>query len=50
MSRIGQRPVPVPQDVTVEVSGQEMTARGPMGELSISFGASPKDFRWSWKL
>lgn len=36
MSRIGQRPVPVPQDVTVEVSGQEMTARGPMGELSMT--------------
>lgn len=35
MSRIGQRPVPVPQDVTVEVSGREMTARGPMGELSM---------------
>ena len=36
MSRIGQRPVPVPQDVTVEVSGQEMTARGPMGKLSMT--------------
>lgn len=36
MSRIGQRPVPVPQDVTVEVSGQEMTAKGPMGELSMT--------------
>ena len=36
MSRIGQRPVPVPQGVTVEVSGQEMTARGPMGELSMT--------------
>ena len=36
MSRIGQRPVPVPQDVTVEVSGREMTARGPMGELSMT--------------
>lgn len=36
MSRIGQRPVPVPQDVTVEVSGQEMMARGPMGELSMT--------------
>jgi len=28
--------VPVPQDVTVEVSGQEMTAKGPMGELSMT--------------
>ncbi len=36
MSRIGQRPVPVPQDVTVEVSGQEMTASGPMGKLSMT--------------
>ena len=36
MSRIGQRPVPVPQDVTVEVSGQEMMASGPMGKLSMT--------------
>jgi large subunit ribosomal protein L6 len=28
--------VPVPQDVTVEVSGQEMTASGPMGKLSMT--------------
>ncbi len=36
MSRIGQKPVPVPQGVTVEMSGREMTARGPKGELSMT--------------
>lgn len=36
MSRIGQRPVPVPQGVTVELSGQDVTAKGPKGELSMT--------------
>lgn len=36
MSRIGQKPVPVPQGVTVEISGREMTATGPKGALSMT--------------
>jgi len=36
VSRIGQQPVPVPQGVTVEFAGQEVTAKGPKGELSMT--------------
>ncbi|MBH64852.1 MAG: 50S ribosomal protein L6 [Alphaproteobacteria bacterium] len=36
MSRIGQQPVPVPQGVTVKFAGQEVTAKGPKGELSMT--------------
>jgi large subunit ribosomal protein L6 len=35
MSRIGKKPVPVPQGVTATVSGQTVTAKGPKGELSF---------------
>ena len=34
MSRIGRKPVPVPNGVTVTVSGQAITVKGPKGELS----------------
>ena len=33
MSRIGKKPVAVPQGVTADVSGQTITAKGPKGEL-----------------
>ncbi len=33
MSRIGKKPVPVPQGVTASVNGQTVTAKGPKGEL-----------------
>jgi large subunit ribosomal protein L6 len=33
MSRIGLSPVTVPDGVTVEISGQEVTAKGKLGEL-----------------
>ena len=33
MSRIGKKPVPVPQGVTANVDGQTVTAKGPKGEL-----------------
>jgi large subunit ribosomal protein L6 len=36
MSRIGKNPVPVPEGVTVEVNGQDVKAKGPKGELSMS--------------
>lgn len=35
MSRIGKKPVVVPQGVTVEVSGQDLKAKGKLGELSL---------------
>lgn len=33
MSRIGKKPVAVPQGVTATVNGQTVTAKGPKGEL-----------------
>ncbi|MBT4006140.1 MAG: 50S ribosomal protein L6 [Rhodospirillales bacterium] len=35
MSRIGKNPIPVPNGVTVNVSGQELSAKGKLGELKI---------------
>lgn len=34
MSRIGKRPIPLPQKVTVSVDGQQVSVKGPKGELS----------------
>jgi large subunit ribosomal protein L6 len=34
MSRIGKRPIPVPQKVTVTINGQHVAVKGPKGELS----------------
>lgn len=34
MSRIGQSPVTVPDGVTVDISGQEVKAKGKLGELT----------------
>lgn len=36
MSRIGKKPVPIPAKVTVEISGQDLTVKGPKGELKMS--------------
>jgi len=36
MSRIGQVPVPIPDGVNVEVVGQQVTAKGKLGELSTT--------------
>lgn len=33
MSRIGKRPVPLPKGVTVTIEGQDVTVKGPKGEL-----------------
>ncbi len=33
MSRIGKRPVPVPDGVTATIDGQAVSAKGPKGEL-----------------
>lgn len=35
MSRIGKKPVPVPQGVTASVDGQTIVAKGPKGELKF---------------
>ena len=34
MSRIGKKPIPVPQGVKVAVEGQTVKAEGPKGKLS----------------
>jgi large subunit ribosomal protein L6 len=36
MSRIGKKPVPIPSGVTATVSGQQVTVKGPKGELSFT--------------
>ena len=36
MSRIGKKPVPVPQGVTVNIDGQTVSVKGPKGELQTS--------------
>lgn len=34
MSRIGRKAVPVPSGVTISIDGQQVTAKGPKGELA----------------
>ena len=34
MSRIGRKPVPVPEAVTVEIAAGSVAVKGPKGELS----------------
>jgi len=36
MSRIGKRPIPVPEKVTATVDGQHVSVKGPKGELSAT--------------
>ena len=36
MSRIGKKPVTVPDGVEVTLSGQNIAAKGPKGELSVT--------------
>jgi large subunit ribosomal protein L6 len=37
MSRIGRKPVPIPDNVTVTVDGSSVTVKGPRGELAWQF-------------
>ncbi|MBD3882560.1 50S ribosomal protein L6 [Phormidium tenue FACHB-886] len=39
MSRIGKRPIPVPQKVTVTIAGQDVAVKGPKGELARTLPA-----------
>jgi large subunit ribosomal protein L6 len=34
MSRVGRKPITIPEKVTVDVKGQNITVKGPKGELS----------------
>jgi large subunit ribosomal protein L6 len=36
MSRIGRMPITVPSGVTVSIDGQDVTVKGPKGELSLT--------------
>lgn len=36
MSRIGKKPVSVPDKVTVAIDGQQVTVKGPEGELTLN--------------
>lgn len=36
MSRIGNKPVPVPDGVTVKVEGRQVSVKGPHGDLSLA--------------
>lgn len=35
MSRIGRQPITIPAGVAVEINGATVTAKGPLGELSV---------------
>ncbi|GIS64464.1 MAG: hypothetical protein CM1200mP3_07120 [Chloroflexota bacterium] len=37
MSRIGNQPIQIPDGVNVNISGSEVTVKGPKGELSGAF-------------
>ena len=39
MSRIGKKPVPLPQGVTATIAGHALTVKGPKGEISRTFHA-----------
>ena len=34
MSRIGRAPIPIPDGVTIDITGQTVTVKGPKGELT----------------
>jgi large subunit ribosomal protein L6 len=36
MSRIGKRPIPLPNTVSVSLDGQHVSVKGPKGQLSLS--------------
>jgi large subunit ribosomal protein L6 len=36
VSRIGKNPVPIPTEVEIKIQGQNITAKGPKGELNLA--------------
>ena len=42
MSRIGKKPITVPKDVTVKITGNAVVVKGPKGELENSFNSNMK--------
>jgi len=42
MSRIGRKPVPLPDAVTVEIGAGDIAVKGPKGELRQSFSPDMK--------
>ncbi len=40
MSRVGKKPIPVPNGVNVEVQGSQIQVKGPQGDLSFSYPPS----------
>ncbi len=42
MSRIGRKPITIPAGVEVKVNGNEVTVKGPKGELKNTFNADMK--------
>jgi large subunit ribosomal protein L6 len=42
MSRIGKQPIPIPNKVSVAISGQEVTVKGPKGELKRTLSPAVK--------
>ena len=37
MSRVGKKPVPIPEGVEVKVDGSTLSVKGPRGELERTF-------------
>jgi large subunit ribosomal protein L6 len=42
MSRIGKNPIEIPQEVSVEISGNKIIVKGPKGTLSFDFAPNIK--------
>jgi len=40
VSRLGKIPLPVPKGVTVHVDGEQLRAKGPLGELMVAMDAA----------
>lgn len=42
MSKIGKKPIPIPEGIEIDISGQTVTVKGPKGELSQKLGQGIK--------
>lgn len=50
MSRIGKQPVPVPEKVKVDISGQTISVEGPKGKLAKTFNSAARSLSVMAKL